>query len=81
MGDIKFTGSENTATPGTVSQWQNGEFEVVWPHQGGDGQVESGQGGVVAEATGIVIPGLTRQSMRAAKAFASEAWIPDPVRQ
>jgi branched-chain amino acid transport system substrate-binding protein len=31
MGDIKFTGSENTATPGTVSQWQNGEFEVVWP--------------------------------------------------
>ncbi len=31
LGDIKFTGSENTATPGTVSQWQNGEFEVVWP--------------------------------------------------
>ena len=31
IGDIKFTGSENTATPGTVSQWQNGEFEVVWP--------------------------------------------------
>jgi branched-chain amino acid transport system substrate-binding protein len=31
VGDIKFTGSENTATPGTVSQWQNGEFEVVWP--------------------------------------------------
>jgi branched-chain amino acid transport system substrate-binding protein len=31
MGDIRFTGSENTATPGTVSQWQNGEFEVVWP--------------------------------------------------
>jgi branched-chain amino acid transport system substrate-binding protein len=33
MGDIKFTGSENTATPGTVSQWQNGEFEVVWPQK------------------------------------------------
>jgi branched-chain amino acid transport system substrate-binding protein len=33
IGDIKFTGSENTATPGTVSQWQNGEFEVVWPPQ------------------------------------------------
>lgn len=31
LGDIRFTGSENTATPGTVSQWQNGEFEVVWP--------------------------------------------------
>ncbi len=31
LGDIKFTGSENTTTPGTVSQWQNGEFEVVWP--------------------------------------------------
>jgi len=33
LGDIKFTGSENTATPGTVSQWQNGEFEVVWPEK------------------------------------------------
>jgi branched-chain amino acid transport system substrate-binding protein len=31
MGDIKFTGSENVGTPGTVGQWQNGEFEVVWP--------------------------------------------------
>ena len=31
IGDVKFTGSENTATPGTVSQWQKGEFEVVWP--------------------------------------------------
>lgn len=33
LGDIKFTGSENVGTPGTVSQWQNGEFEVVWPQQ------------------------------------------------
>ncbi len=33
IGDIKFTGSENTSTPGTVSQWQNGEFEVVWPQK------------------------------------------------
>ncbi|HZN47621.1 MAG TPA: amino acid ABC transporter substrate-binding protein [Ramlibacter sp.] len=33
IGDIKFTGSENTATPGTVGQWQNGEFEVVWPQK------------------------------------------------
>jgi branched-chain amino acid transport system substrate-binding protein len=31
LGDIKFAGSENVGTPGTVSQWQNGEFEVVWP--------------------------------------------------
>ncbi len=31
MGKIKFNGSENVGTPGTVSQWQNGEFEVVWP--------------------------------------------------
>ncbi len=33
IGDVKFTGSENTATPGTVGQWQNGEFEVVWPQK------------------------------------------------
>lgn len=31
IGDIKFAGSENVGTPGTVGQWQNGEFEVVWP--------------------------------------------------
>jgi len=31
IGDVRFNGSENVATPGTVSQWQNGEFEVVWP--------------------------------------------------
>ncbi len=31
VGEMKFTGSENTATPGSVGQWQNGEFEVVWP--------------------------------------------------
>uniref|UniRef100_UPI0035B17082 amino acid ABC transporter substrate-binding protein n=1 Tax=Hylemonella sp. TaxID=2066020 RepID=UPI0035B17082 len=31
LGDIKFSGSENVGTPGTVGQWQNGEFEVVWP--------------------------------------------------
>jgi branched-chain amino acid transport system substrate-binding protein len=31
LGKIKFSGSENVGTPGTVSQWQNGEFEVVWP--------------------------------------------------
>lgn len=33
VGDIKFQGSENMTTPGTVAQWQNGEFEVVWPQK------------------------------------------------
>jgi branched-chain amino acid transport system substrate-binding protein len=31
IGPVRFGGSENVATPGTVGQWQNGEFEVVWP--------------------------------------------------
>jgi branched-chain amino acid transport system substrate-binding protein len=31
LGRIKFAGSENVGTPGSVSQWQKGEFEVVWP--------------------------------------------------
>jgi branched-chain amino acid transport system substrate-binding protein len=31
IGDIRFQGSENVGTPGTIGQWQNGEFEVVWP--------------------------------------------------
>ncbi|HSI59268.1 MAG TPA: amino acid ABC transporter substrate-binding protein [Ideonella sp.] len=31
LGKIKFSGSENVGTPGTVGQWQKGEFEVVWP--------------------------------------------------
>jgi len=31
VGKIRFAGSENVGTPGTVSQWQRGEFEVVWP--------------------------------------------------
>ncbi|MBN8489081.1 MAG: amino acid ABC transporter substrate-binding protein, partial [Burkholderiales bacterium] len=31
IGKVRFDGSENVATPGTVGQWQNGEFEVVWP--------------------------------------------------
>lgn len=33
LGDIKFVGSENVGTPGTVGQWQKGEFEVVWPQK------------------------------------------------
>jgi branched-chain amino acid transport system substrate-binding protein len=31
IGKVRFAGSENVGTPGTVSQWQKGEFEVVWP--------------------------------------------------
>jgi branched-chain amino acid transport system substrate-binding protein len=31
IGPVRFGGSENVATPGTVGQWQSGEFEVVWP--------------------------------------------------
>jgi len=31
LGKVRFAGSENVGTPGTVGQWQKGEFEVVWP--------------------------------------------------
>ena len=31
IGKIRFKNGENVSTPGVVSQWQNGEFEVVWP--------------------------------------------------
>ena len=31
LGPIRFEGSENASIPGTVAQWQGGEFEVVWP--------------------------------------------------
>src|SRR5262249_22726653 len=31
IGKIRFKDGENVAFPGTVSQWQKGEFEVVWP--------------------------------------------------
>ncbi len=33
VGPIRFQGSENATIPGSVGQWQNGEFEVVWPKQ------------------------------------------------
>ncbi|HLT25405.1 MAG TPA: amino acid ABC transporter substrate-binding protein [Zeimonas sp.] len=33
IGPVRFDGSENVATPGTVGQWQKGEFEVVWPER------------------------------------------------
>jgi len=31
IGKIRFRNGENISTPGVVSQWQGGEFEVVWP--------------------------------------------------
>jgi branched-chain amino acid transport system substrate-binding protein len=31
IGKIRFRDGENVSTPGIVSQWQKGEFEVVWP--------------------------------------------------
>ena len=31
IGKMKFKDGENVSTPGIVSQWQKGEFEVVWP--------------------------------------------------
>ena len=31
LGGIRFQGSENASIPGTVSQWQGSDFEVVWP--------------------------------------------------
>lgn len=31
LGKIRFDRGENASIPGTVGQWQNGEFEVVWP--------------------------------------------------
>jgi branched-chain amino acid transport system substrate-binding protein len=33
IGKIRFKNGENISTPGVVSQWQSGEFEVVWPPQ------------------------------------------------
>jgi branched-chain amino acid transport system substrate-binding protein len=31
LGKVRFRNGENISTPGVVSQWQSGEFEVVWP--------------------------------------------------
>jgi branched-chain amino acid transport system substrate-binding protein len=31
LGKIRFQRGENASIPGTVGQWQGGEFEVVWP--------------------------------------------------
>ena len=33
IGKVRFKNGENVSTPGVVSQWQSGEFEVVWPPQ------------------------------------------------
>jgi len=39
VGPIRFQGSENATIPGSVGQWQNGEFEIVWPKQLATGQL------------------------------------------
>lgn len=31
LGRLRFSGSELVSMPGTVGQWQQGEFEVIWP--------------------------------------------------
>jgi branched-chain amino acid transport system substrate-binding protein len=31
VGLMQFAGSENASMSGAVGQWQNGEFEIVWP--------------------------------------------------
>ena len=31
LGPIRFEHGENASIPGTVSQWQGSDFEVVWP--------------------------------------------------
>ena len=31
IGPIRFAGSENVSSPGSVGQWQGDEFEIVWP--------------------------------------------------
>jgi branched-chain amino acid transport system substrate-binding protein len=33
IGKISFKNGENVSTPGVVSQWRGGEFEVIWPPQ------------------------------------------------
>jgi branched-chain amino acid transport system substrate-binding protein len=37
IGKIRFRNGENVTTPGVVSQWSSGEFEVVWPPQNATG--------------------------------------------
>jgi len=37
IGKIRFKNGENISTPGVVSQWSGGEFEVVWPPQNATG--------------------------------------------
>jgi branched-chain amino acid transport system substrate-binding protein len=31
LGKMRFNGTEEVGVPGMVGQWQNGEFEIVWP--------------------------------------------------
>ncbi|SCK35868.1 branched-chain amino acid transport system substrate-binding protein [Variovorax sp. HW608] len=41
VGPIRFEGSENASIPGTVAQWQKGEFEVVWPKDRATAKLET----------------------------------------
>jgi len=41
LGPIRFEGSENASIPGTVAQWQKGEFEVVWPKDRATAQLQT----------------------------------------
>ena len=41
LGPIRFEGSENASIPGTVAQWQKGEFEVVWPKDRATAQLQA----------------------------------------
>ncbi|MBO8140741.1 MAG: amino acid ABC transporter substrate-binding protein [Firmicutes bacterium] len=33
IGPVRFVDGVNVVTPGMVGQWQNGEFEVIWPRE------------------------------------------------
>ena len=39
VGPVKFAKGVNTSTPGMVGQWQNGEFEILWPKSWATGSV------------------------------------------
>lgn len=41
LGKIRFENGENASIPGTVSQWQGDEFEVVWPENRATGKLVS----------------------------------------
>ena len=46
LGKMKFNGTEEVGMPGMVGQWQNGEFEIVWPPARATAAAEPGQAGL-----------------------------------